>query len=169
MRPTLVPLLHPLAGVHGGNNALLVSAESAGDLMFYGPGAGAGPTASAVLSDVLAAAAEQHAGPRAPGSTRAHTTGGACRTAEEAPSAHYLRWRVKDVPGALARIASVLGRLGVSLARVHQDDPPGGGRPVPVRLVTHVAPRALIERARKAVSALPIVSGPHAALRVWPD
>lgn len=169
VRPTLVPLLHPLAGVHGGNNALLVTAESAGDLMFYGPGAGAGPTASAVLSDVLAAAAEILAGPGAPGSSGALASGGRCRAADETPAAHYLRWRVKDVPGALARIASVLGRLGVSLARVHQDDPPGGGRPVPVRLVTHVAPRPLIERARKAVSALPIVSGPHACLRVWPD
>ncbi|TBR26497.1 homoserine dehydrogenase [bacterium] len=167
VRPTLVPLLHPLAGVHGGNNALLVTAEHAGDLMFYGPGAGAGPTASAVLADVLAAAGELLAGPGV--GDAAPSSGGPCRAADEAPAAHYLRWRVKDVPGALARIATVLGRLGVSLARVHQDDPPGGGRPVPVRLVTHVAPRALIERARKAVSALPIVSGPHAALRVWPD
>lgn len=167
VRPTLVPLLHPLAGVHGGNNALLVSAESAGDLMFYGPGAGAGPTASAVLADVLAAAGEILSGPAL--SAGAPPAGGPCRSAEEAPAAHYLRWHVKDVPGALARIASVLGRLGVSLARVHQDDPPGGGRPVPVRLVTHVSPRAVIERARRAVSALSIVSGPHAALRVWPD
>lgn len=169
VRPTLVPLLHPLAGVHGGNNALLVTAEHAGDLMFYGPGAGAGPTASAVLADVLAAAGELLAGPGAPGTELTLSSGGRCRAAEEAPAAHYLRWRVKDVPGALARIASVLGRLGVSLARVHQDDPPGGGRPVPVRLVTHLTARALVERARRAVSALPIVSGPHACLRVWPD
>lgn len=170
VRPTLLPLLHPLAGVHGGHNALLVRAASAGELMFYGAGAGAGPTASAVLADVLAAAAEVLSGPDAPGRSGSLPQGGGapCRTVAEAPAAHYLRFMVKDVPGALARIAGTLGRLGVSIARVHQDDPPGGSKPVPVRLVTHAASRALIDRARKAVAALPIVTGSHACLRLWP-
>ena len=166
VRPTLLPLLHPLAGVHGSHNALLVRAASAGELMFYGAGAGAGPTASAVLADVLAAAAEVLAGPREPG--RGARAQAPCGTAAEADAAHYLRFMVKDVPGALARIAGTLGRLGVSIARVHQDDPPGGSRPVPVRLVTHAAPRALIDRARGAAAALPIVTGTHACLRLWP-
>ncbi|MDE2292387.1 MAG: homoserine dehydrogenase, partial [Elusimicrobia bacterium] len=141
VRPTLVPLLHPLAGVHGGHNALLVRAASAGELMFYGPGAGAAPTASAVLADVLSACQERLSGQGTP----APAAGGPCRAAPETPAPYYLRFQVRDVPGALGRIASVLGRLGVSIARVHQDDPPGGGRPVAVRIVTHRAERAVIE------------------------
>lgn len=171
VRPTLLPLLHPLAGVHGGNNAVLVRAASAGALMFYGPGAGAGPTASAVLADVLAAAGEKLAGPDAPGREGLLEASGGrpCLAIVEAPAPHYLRFTVRDVPGALARIAGVLGKLGVSIARVHQDAPPGGSRPVAVRIVTHAAPRAIIDRARRAVAALPPVVGRHACMRLWPD
>ncbi|MBI3297768.1 MAG: homoserine dehydrogenase [Elusimicrobia bacterium] len=170
VRPTLVPLLHPLAGVHGGNNALLVRAASAGELMFYGPGAGAGPTASAVLADVLAAAGGILGGPDNPGQEgMLEASGGRpCRAVAEAPAPHYLRFSVRDVPGALARIAGVLGKLGVSIARIHQDDPPGGARSVPVHIVTHTAERAVIDKARRAVTALSPGEVSHACLRLWP-
>ncbi len=160
--PTLVPLGHPLAAVRRQYNALLVRAESAGDLMFYGQGAGAGPTASAVLADLLVTARDLLGGlpsPRpAPRSLRRLPAG-------DEVSGFYLRLQVADRPGALARLAGALGREGVSIAGIHQDQA-RGARAVPVMITTHPAARGRFERARRRILALPEVSRRHCAMRI---
>ncbi|WP_233198193.1 homoserine dehydrogenase [Cryobacterium sp. Y50] len=120
--PAMVPRSHPLAAVHGANNAVFVEAESAGSLMFYGAGAGGVETASAVLGDVVSIA-------------RRHVAGGpgvAASTYAELPifdigrvtTRYAVTLEVTDEPGVLATIASVFGQRNVSLALVEQSMTP---------------------------------------------
>ena len=160
--PSLVPLGHPLAAVRRQYNALLVHTASAGDLMFYGRGAGAGPTASAVLADVFMTARDLLGGlptPR-PGPRRL-----ALVSPDATSSGFYLRLEVSDRPGALALIAGALGREGVSIAAIHQDRSIGAAV-VPVMITTHPAPRGRFERARRRILTLSSVSPRHCAMRI---
>jgi homoserine dehydrogenase len=160
--PSLVPLGHPLAAVRRQYNALLVHTASAGDLMFYGKGAGAGPTASAVLADVFVTARDLLGGLAAP---RPGPRRLALVSPDETVSGFYLRLEVKDRPGALARIADALGREEVSIEAIHQDRAAGAAA-VPVMITTHPAPRGRFEKARRRILALPDVSRRHCAMRI---
>ena len=159
--PTLVPLGHPLAAVRRQYNALLVRTASAGDLMFYGQGAGAGPTASAVVADLFVLARDIKGGlpPTALASRRLALT-----SPDESVSGWYLRLDVEDKPGALARIADALGGEGVSIAAIHQDR--AAGRSVPVMIATHAAPRGRFEAARRRILKLSAVRQRHCAMRM---
>jgi len=161
--PTLVPLSSPLAAVRRQYNALLVKTASAGDLMFYGQGAGAGPTASAVLADMFVTARDLLGGLPAP---RPGPRALALASSDAAASGFYLRLEVADRPGALARIAGALGRERVSIASIHQDR--GGSSAVLVVITTHPAPRGRFERARRAILSLAAVSPRHCAMRILP-
>ena len=116
--PALVDRSHPLASVHGANNAVFVQAEAAGDLMFYGAGAGGVQTASAVLGDVVSAARRHIAGGVGVGeSTRANLPA--------VPIGHVItRYQitleVDDKPGVLATVAGILSEGRVSIATVEQ-------------------------------------------------
>jgi len=160
--PTLVPLDHPLAAVRRQYNALLVSTASAGDLMFYGQGAGAGPTASAVLADLFMTARDLLGGRSAP---RPGPRAVQLSSSDKTVCGFYLRLEVRDRPGALARIADTLGREGVSIASIHQDLA-AGTRAVPVMITTHPAERGRFERARRRILALSAVSARHCAMRI---
>lgn len=160
--PTLVPLGHPLAAVRLQYNALLVHTASAGDLMFYGQGAGAGPTSSAVLADVFVLARDILGGLPVVTSPRRPLI---LTSPDNAVSSFYLRLDVLDRPGALARIADALADAGVSIAAIHQD-PACGRRSVPVMIVTHPAERGRFERARRRILALSAVSPRHCAMRM---
>lgn len=160
--PTMVPLGHPLAAVRRQYNALLVHTASAGDLMFYGQGAGAGPTASAVLADVFVLARDIRGGLPAAASTARRL---ALTSPDHAVSSYYLRLEVLDRPGALARIADALADAGVSIAAIHQDQSVGG-RSVPVMIVTHRASRGAFYSARKRILSLAAVKPEHCAMRI---
>jgi homoserine dehydrogenase len=109
--PALLPNSHPLATVGGAFNAVVVEAEAAGRLMFYGQGAGGSPTASAVLGDMVAAARNKVSSGRAPGeSTYAVST------------RYHVRMRVADKPGVLALVAAEFSRHRVSIAQVRQTE-----------------------------------------------
>ena len=118
VHPALVPLSHPLAAVHGANNAVFLEAEAAGSLMFYGAGAGGVQTASAVLGD-LVSAARRHVigGPGVAESTHANL-------ADPADLGVVTRYQitlvVADKPGVLARIATLFSEHGVSVEAVQQ-------------------------------------------------
>ena len=160
--PTMVKLGHPLAAVRRQYNALMVHTASAGDLMFYGRGAGAGPTASAVLADVFVLSRDILGGlpPTALASRKL-----ALVSPDEATSGWYLRLDVLDKPGALARIADALGREKVSIAAIHQDKA-SGSRAVPVMIATHPARYGDFERARKKILRQPAVLPRHCAMRM---
>lgn len=116
--PALVPTSHPLASVHGANNAVFVEAEAAGSLMFYGAGAGGVQTASAVLGDVVSAARRHIAGGVGVGeSTRANLP---VVPIGHVHTRYQITLEVSDAPGVLATVASTLSDGGVSVATVVQ-------------------------------------------------
>ncbi|MDD5657198.1 MAG: homoserine dehydrogenase [Elusimicrobia bacterium] len=158
--PFLVPREHPLAAVRDEFNAVMVRAASAGELMFYGKGAGAGPAASAVLGDIVAAGREILSGKAAPPAPPAAP---APRPAA-ADCAFYLRLSALDRPGVLCAITSKLSRFGVSIATIHQ--PATGGRDACVMITTHPAKPEIFGRALRAILALPAVSRRHAVMRL---
>ncbi|MDJ1113027.1 homoserine dehydrogenase [Microbacterium dauci] len=116
--PALVPREHPLASVHGANNAVFVEAEAAGDLMFYGAGAGGVQTASAVLGDVVSAARRHLAGgPGVGESTRANLP---IVPIGRISTSCQITLEVDDKPGVLATVAGILSDGRVSIATVEQ-------------------------------------------------
>lgn len=133
--PALLPSTHPLASVNGAYNAVILEGEAAGRLMFYGLGAGGKPTASAVLSDLVAAASHRAHGGHAPRES--------CYAKLQVmdpnliPTRYYLRIRVPDTAGVLATVAGIFAAHGISLETVHQDH--GGPSQVDIVVTTHQA------------------------------
>ncbi len=118
VHPALVPLVHPLAAVHGANNAVFVEAEAAGDLMFYGAGAGGIETASAVLGDLVSAARRHVAGgPGVAESTRSNLP---VLPMSAVTTRYQITLSVVDQPGVLATIARVFSDHDVSVEAVSQ-------------------------------------------------
>ena len=119
--PALISREHPLAAVHGGKNAVFVEAAAAGELMFYGAGAGGAPTASAVLGDVVSAARRHVAGgPGIVGSAHADLP---VLPVGEVLTRYQIMLRAKDRTGVLATIAGLLSEHGVSVASMEQTAP----------------------------------------------
>ncbi len=144
VHPALVPKNHPLSSVHGAFNAVLVEAEAAGRLMFYGQGAGGAPTASAVLSDVVAAATHRVNGGQAP---RESSYADLPILGPEAALTRYqVQLRVGDTPGSLAAMAQVFADNGVSIDSVRQSSYVGG-QDATVTIVTHEAPVSALDAA----------------------
>ena len=119
VHPALVPRSHPLAAVHGANNAVFLEAEAAGSLMFYGAGAGGVQTASAVLGD-LVSAARRHVigGPGVAESTHANLP---ILPISAVVTRYQITLVVADKPGVLARIATLFAEHGVSVEAVQQN------------------------------------------------
>ncbi|MDO4242331.1 MAG: homoserine dehydrogenase [Actinomyces sp.] len=136
VHPALVPVEHPLASVHGAFNAVLIEAEAAGPLMFYGQGAGGAPTASAVLSDVVAAASHRVDGGQAP--RESFYADLPVLGPEAAVTRYQIQLRVDDQPGSLAAVAGVVADNGVSIDSVRQSAYVGASDAI-VTIVTHPA------------------------------
>src|SRR4029453_11840489 len=113
VHPTLLPREHPLAAVHGAFNAVFVEAENAGELMFYGQGAGGTPTASAVLGDLVSAARRLVLG--GPGRTETTTGHVPALSIDASNNSYYIGLDVADQAGVLARIAHIFAENGVSI------------------------------------------------------
>ncbi|WP_407344230.1 homoserine dehydrogenase [Pengzhenrongella phosphoraccumulans] len=128
VHPALVPASHPLAGVHGAFNAVFIEAEAAGELMFYGRGAGGAPTASAVLGDVISAARHRVLGGRGPVESRYADL--PMLSASAALTRYQVRLDVVDRPGVLAQVAAVLAQHGVSIEAVRQAPRADDGDPI---------------------------------------
>jgi homoserine dehydrogenase len=133
VHPAMVPLAHPLASVREAFNAVFVEGAAAGELMFYGRGAGGRPTASAALGDVIDAAANLRQGTSAgvPGLASARI-----RPMDEVRSQYYLSLDVADRPGVLEQVAAAFARHLVSIVQVLQV---GMGDEARLVLVTHTA------------------------------
>ncbi|CAB5037049.1 MAG: homoserine dehydrogenase [Actinobacteria bacterium] len=149
VHPAMVPRTHPLAGVRGAFNAVFVEAESAGQVMFYGRGAGGAPTASAVLGDIVAVARHRVAGTHGPGeSVYADIE---LRPIGDSVTRYYVNLDVADRPGVLAGIAQAFADNGVSIQNVRQD---GHGDDAGLVVRTHKAHdsalAATIERLRSS-------------------
>ena len=133
VHPTMVPVSHPLASVRESFNAVFVEGAAAGELMFYGRGAGGRPTASAALGDVIDAAANLRQGTSAgvPGLASVRI-----RRMDEVRSQYYLSLDVADLPGVLEQVAAAFARHLVSIVQVLQV---GMGQEARLVLVTHTA------------------------------
>lgn len=162
--PAMIPESHPLATVRLSYNAVFVEGESAGSLMFYGQGAGAGPTAMAVVGDVVDAARNLRQGARGPHVSRRHLHG--MKDAADATSQFYVRLEVEDRPGVLAEIAQTFGDHGVSLKSVLQE---GREDDAELVMVTHASREADVEKAVAGIGALGGVETVAAVLRVVAD
>ena len=165
--PALVPLSHPLATVSGAFNAVVVEAEAAGRLMFYGQGAGGNPPASAVMGDVVMAARNRVHGGRGPRESK-------YAQLPIAPmgvisTRYYVSMTVKDRPGVLASVATEFGKREVSIAEVRQEgilDDHGQLTGARIVVVTHRATDAALSDTVSALSELDVVEKVNSVLRL---
>ena len=161
VHPAMVPRDHPLASVRDAFNAVFIEAESAGEMMFYGRGAGGAPTASAVLGDVVAVARHRRLGGSGPRqSTYADLE---VRGIEEAMTRYYVNLDVADRPGVLAAVASAFSDNGVSIQVVRQD---GHGDDAGLIVRTHMATDGALRRTIDDLRSLDAVKRVVGVMRV---
>jgi homoserine dehydrogenase len=164
VHPAMIPRGHPLAAVGDAFNAVFVEADAAGQLMFYGAGAGGAPTASAVLGDIVAVARARisGAGQRGPTGLEAYADL-PVRPIGQVLTRYHVRLEVADRPGVLATVAGVFAGHEVSIATVHQT---GRGSAATLVIVTHAAPDAALAATVAELRGLPAVRSVVSVLRV---
>ena len=165
--PALVPLSHPLASVNGAFNAVVVEAEAAGRLMFYGQGAGGAPTASAVMGDLVMAARNRVQGGRGPRESKYAKL--PISPIGFIPTRYYVSMNVADRPGVLSSVAAEFGKREVSIAEVRQEgmvDEEGQRCGARIVVVTHRATDAALSETVEALADLAVVEGIHSVLRM---
>jgi len=161
VHPAMVPEHHPLASVRDAFNAVFIEAEAVGELMFYGRGAGGGPTASAVLGDVVDAARNLVSG--AKGATVSGLVVRPIRPVDDTESPFYVLMEVADRPGVLAAIAGAFGAHGVSIKSMEQR---GIGDEARLIFITHRAREADLRATLDAVRGVEHVHRVGSVLRV---
>ncbi|HVQ19139.1 MAG TPA: homoserine dehydrogenase [Actinomycetes bacterium] len=139
VHPAMVPRTHPLAGVRDAYNAVFVESDAAGQLMFYGRGAGGTPTASAILGDVVAVARNRISGGRGPRESTYEQL--PVLPAAESDTRYYISMDLADKAGVLATVAAEFARHDVSIETLRQD---GHGDDATLRIVTHIAKEAAL-------------------------
>jgi len=161
MQPCLVPASSPLGQLEGGTNMVVIEGDAVEQIVLRGPGAGEGPTASAVVGDICDLAR----GFRMPVFGQPATTLTDAQPARSGlPAPYYLRMALMDKPGALAKIAAALGEAGISIDRMRQY---GHSEPTaPVLIVTHKTTRAALDDALEGMQATDVLAGPPVALRI---
>jgi homoserine dehydrogenase len=167
VHPTMLPEDELLAKVGGVFNAVVVRGDAVGETLYYGPGAGALPTASAVVADIAEIAESLIEG----GVHRAHPCGN--RTLAPRPllpiaeveTPFYLRFAAQDRPGVLSKISGVLGNHGISIDQVRQHGRHQGGT-VPLVILTHDAVEGKLRRALVEIESLGVTAGPAVVIRV---
>ena len=166
--PALVPDTHVLASVNHAFNAISVRGDVVGDTLFYGRGAGAEPTASAVLSDLADAALDlKHGSHNRVPCFVAHSGDGCVVPMDDVVSRYYVRLTVVDRPGVFARIANLLAKARIGISSIIQ--PEGhAGETVPVILMIHDAPNAAMKRALAQIAKLSAVKDAPVMIRVEP-
>jgi homoserine dehydrogenase len=161
VHPTMVPVSHPLANVRDAFNAVFIEAESAGELMFFGRGAGGAPTASAVLGDVVAAARNRVTGGIGPGDSSYADL--KVLDISHARTRYYIHIKVADRPGVLAKIATVFADHDVSIQVLHQD---GHGSDASLVIRTHKATDAALAKTLAGLTQLDVVDAVIGVMRV---
>jgi len=164
VHPVFLPKTHPLASVNGVFNAVFVRGDVIGDAMFYGRGAGALPTASAVVADIIEVVRDIVSGTTGRMKYRIGERKKLCPV-EKTRSSYYLRLVVADEPGVLGEIATTFGRAKVSLKSVIQARWTEDGD-AEIVAVTHVVTHAAASAAAEALRALPVVREVRSLIRV---
>jgi homoserine dehydrogenase len=151
-------------------NAVLVQGDAVGPTLYYGPGAGSEPTASSVIADVVdvVRTLDTCADSRVPSlSFQSQKTAGLEPvSSEEFVSAYYLRMEAEDEPGVMAEVATILGRLGISIEAILQKEPVDGSLVVPVILLTRRVREGLINQGIAQIESLSSIKKPLSRIRV---
>ncbi len=148
MQPCLVPYSSPLGQLEGGTNMVVIEGDNVGQIVLRGAGAGEGPTASAVMGDVMDIARGINIPTFGIPVTQLTSAPAAQSTT---PSAYYIRTSLRDAPGVLANIARALGDAGISIDRLRQQNHEGDS--APILIVTHPTEPANVDKALKAIAA----------------
>lgn len=161
MTPCLVPANSPLGQLEGATNMVVIEGDSVGQIVLRGAGAGEGPTASAVMGDVIDIARD----------TRLSTFGQPAKALAKSkpasasiPAPYYLRMTLLDKPGALAKIATVLGDAGISIDRMRQYG--HVDTTAPVLIVTHKTSPSALKTAIAAMTKTGVLVGDPVAIRI---
>ncbi len=162
VHPVLIDKKHPLAAIRGALNAVVAEGENIDQLVFSGPGAGANPTASAVMGDVLSACHQLNSDQSNWYPLRVYK--GENKNFEDVESSMFIRLSVKDEPGVLAKIAGTFGENNVSIESVIQE---GRGDKAELVLVTHEAPEKDLNNSINQISSLDAVTTVTSLLRVY--
>jgi homoserine dehydrogenase len=169
VHPTLVPMQRLLASVEGAMNAVLVKGDAVGTTLYYGKGAGAEPTASAVIADLVDVTRMHTADPehRVPhlafqADAIAHLP---WLTIDDTVTSYYFRMRVADQPGVLADIARILADGRISIDAMFQREPSEGENQTDIIMLTHDAVERDVRRAIARIEALPTVLAPVIRIR----
>ncbi|GAA2696634.1 homoserine dehydrogenase [Streptomyces anthocyanicus] len=161
VHPAMIPLSHPLANVREAYNAVFVESDAAGQLMFYGPGAGGSPTASAVLGDLVAVCRNRLGGATGPGESAYAAL--PVSPMGDVVTRYHISLDVADKPGVLAQVATVFAEHGVSIDTVRQSGKDGEASLV---VVTHRASDAALGGTVEALRKLDTVRGVASIMRV---
>jgi homoserine dehydrogenase len=170
VHPTLVPARRLIANVEGVMNAILVKGDAVGPTLYYGAGAGALPTASAVVADLidvtrLITADPEHRVPHLAFQPD-QLSDVPVLDVSEIETCYYLRMRVLDKPGVLARVTRILAQSRISIDAMVQKEPGAGESRVDIVMLTHLALEKNVDRAMRRIENLPTVVGKVTRLRL---
>ncbi|KJK36651.1 homoserine dehydrogenase [Lentzea aerocolonigenes] len=161
VHPAMIPRTHPLASVNGAFNAVFVEADAAGEMMFYGQGAGGAPTASAVVGDLVAVARNKVASGRGPRESAYAAL--PVQPMGNTPTRYHISLDVADKPGVLSQVAAVFAEHDVSIAAVRQE---GRTEDASLVIVTHAATDAALRSTVDKIGGLPVVRDVVSVMRV---
>ncbi|MBL4623042.1 MAG: homoserine dehydrogenase [Immundisolibacteraceae bacterium] len=170
VHPTLIPQSQLIANVHGVMNAVRVESDAVGESLYYGPGAGGGPTGSAVVADILdiARTIDADAQQRVPYLAFQPDQLNDLPLLEigAIESAYYLRLQANDQPGVMAQITKILGDLAISIEAIEQTEPAPDDRHATIIMLTHRVTEQSMTKAIKQIEALPTINGAITMIRV---
>jgi homoserine dehydrogenase len=170
VHPTLIPTRRLIANVEGVMNAILVKGDAVGATMYYGAGAGAEPTASAVVADLVDVTRMHTADPEQRVPHLAFQPDQLAATEilpmDEVVTSYYLRMRVLDRPGVLADITRILADGAISIDAMVQKEPSEGEEQVDIIMLTHQAREKHVNAAIAAIEKLPVVTGKVTRIRL---
>jgi homoserine dehydrogenase len=169
VQPCLIPVTHTFANVEREYNAVLINGDAAGEVMFYGKGAGQLPAASAVVSDIMSLAREVANGTagKVPYITYDPEKQLKIIPPSQTQNAYYLRFTAADQPGVLSKISGILGHHHVSIASVYQEEPLTKlRRGVPIIMLTHHTLQGDLARALQRIDHMPIIKAKTVSFKI---
>lgn len=170
VHPTLIPSERLISKVDGVMNAVMVEGDAVGSTMYYGPGAGAGPTASSVVSDIVEIARQKDIDPAA----RSPYLGVPAELLSDTPvldiadctTSFYMRFSAEDKPGVLSQVTSLFSDAGVSVEAIQQKEPEDGATKATIVLVTDRATESKLTSVADSLAGLDVVIGDVVTIRV---
>jgi len=168
VHPALVPLENPLAHITGALNAVSVRGERVGTCLLSGPGAGAEPTATSVVSDVIDVARNilKNASGRVPSFIHDENAEPIVQDPDELRTRYYLRFTVRDEPGVLSEITGKLSDVGVSIEKMFQNVAEGDAGAATVVILTHEARQGSVRKALSELDPLALTLAPAKLVRI---